>query len=116
MTTPDGIATLEQMVERLTAESACLTTEVREAELDLRSANVLSEARREELVKCIAENRSLTADLARVTEERELAKADALILAHSYQHDSNPPQSVVARALAYRGAALAADAGPAKGE
>lgn len=71
---------------------------------------------RDSLSRTLEENakrvRALEADIARVTEEREIAKADALILAHSYQHDSNPPQSVVARALAYRGAALAADAGP----
>ena len=42
-------------------------------------------------------------DLARVTEERELAKADALILAHAYTHDSRPPQSIVDRALTYKG-------------
>jgi len=29
------------------------------------------------------------------------AMADARVLAHSYKHDSNPPQDVVARALAY---------------
>ena len=51
---------------------------------------------------------ALRLDLARVTEERELAKADALILAHAYTHDSRPPQSIVDRALTYRGEALRA--------
>jgi hypothetical protein len=39
------------------------------------------------------------ADLGR---ELLTARADALILAHSYQHDSRPPDDVVKRALSYR--------------
>lgn len=45
--------------------------------------------------------RELEEQVAALTVERDNARANARILAHSYTHDSRPPRRVVDEALAY---------------
>ena len=92
----DAAAEMAATVDALRAEAE-QTKDERDAQTDHAMEMI------DQLHEMMAERDALRLDLARVTEERELAKADALILAHAYKHDSNPPQIVVTRALAYRG-------------
>jgi hypothetical protein len=45
--------------------------------------------------------RDLLDMLDEARDERDVAQATARILAHAYEHDSRPPEAVVAAALAY---------------
>jgi len=90
---------LEQYAARITA----LEAQVRYAE---QQAIAYQEAL--EVIRRDGERiASLTAENARVTTERDAARANARVLAHSYEHDSNPPQRVVSESLAYPIAACA---------
>jgi hypothetical protein len=71
----------EQSVRSMERIIVALNGEIRDAMHDLRASEYVSETRRTELLKSIAENKSLTADLARVTAERDglLAAASRVV-------------------------------------